>query len=338
MRKLTTLLGLLALVYFGASCSDSPINEFDNTSNLPPLSAANTRMFGQMQRQCATMDVLNAQLQEDPAMRSRMDDIEKTTQKVLANSSINSIGIAPVINIPVVVNVLYRTSQENISLAQIQSQIDVLNEDFGGTNTDLKKTPKPFKPLIGNMKIRFTLVAINRKITDKTEWGYYDAIKKPNKGGIAATDPSRNLNIWVGNIGGGILGYAQFPGGKLATDGIVVGPNFFGRVGYLSSPFDQGRTATHEVGHWLNLYHIWGDDGNACWGSDLVADTPNAASENYGCPSFPSISCSNGPNGDLWMNFMDYTDDACMFMFSAGQTERARAVFAYGGPRYTFIR
>ena len=81
----------------------------------------------------------------------------------------------------------------------------------------------------------------------------------------------------------------------------------------------------------MNLRHIWGDDNGACTGSDLVADTPNQAGENYGCPSFPHVSCSN--SGDMSMNYMDYTDDACMYMFSAGQTTRALAVFAPGGPR-----
>jgi hypothetical protein len=99
---------------------------------------------------------------------------------------------------------------------------------------------------------------------------------------------------------------------------------------YISS-YDLGRSATHEVGHWMNLRHIWGDDGGSCSGSDLVDDTPNQASENYGCPSFPHVSCSN--SGDMSMNYMDYTDDACMYMFSKGQQTRALAVFAAGGPR-----
>lgn len=337
MKKLLTFLGLLALVYFGVSCSDSPVDEFDDASDLPVLSPANTRTFGEL-RYCASMDVLSDQLKEDPSLRSRMDAIEANTQRIIAAKGISA-ALAPgdVITIPVVVNVLYRTTQENISLAQIQSQIDVLNADFSNTNTDLSQTPSAFAGIIGNMKIQFTLAKVNRKSTTKKSWGTTDAIKKTAKGGIAPTDPSKNLNIWVGNIGGGILGYAQFPGGNPATDGVVIGPNYFGKTGYVSAPFNKGRTATHEVGHWMNLRHIWGDDGTGCTGSDLVADTPNAAGPNYGCPTFPKTSCSNGPNGDLWMNYMDYTDDACMFMFSAGQVVRSRAIFASGGPRSTFV-
>ena len=84
----------------------------------------------------------------------------------------------------------------------------------------------------------------------------------------------------------------------------------FGTTGTASAPFDLGRTATHEIGHWLNLLHIWGDDGTGCNGSDEVADTPNQGGPNFGIPTFPQLSCNNGPDGDLFMNYMDYTDDA----------------------------
>ena len=105
----------------------------------------------------------------------------------------------------------------------------------------------------------------------------------------------------------------------------------FGNTGTATAPFNLGRTATHEIGHWLNLRHIWGDDGTGCSGSDFVADTPNAAGPNFGTPTFPHVTCNNGPNGDLFMNYMDYTDDAAMFMFTAGQVDRMQA--ALDGPR-----
>ena len=121
----------------------------------------------------------------------------------------------------------------------------------------------------------------------------------------------------------GILGYAQFPGGPAATDGVVIGYHYFGTMGTAQYPYNKGRTLTHESGHWLDLYHIWGDDGSACWGSDQVDDTPNQGGENYGCPSFPHPSCTNV--SDMYMNYMDYTDDACMNMFSKGQKMRMLA-------------
>jgi hypothetical protein len=130
-------------------------------------------------------------------------------------------------------------------------------------------------------------------------------------------------------MSGGILGYAQFPGGASATDGVVIGYTCFGTTGTAQAPFNKGRTATHEVGHWLNLRHIWGD---AACGSDLVSDTPVHNTSNYGCPSHPrSNSC--GTSAEMFMNYMDYVDDACMQMFSNGQKARMQALFVSGGAR-----
>jgi len=129
----------------------------------------------------------------------------------------------------------------------------------------------------------------------------------------------------VCQLGGGLLGYAQFPGGPDATDGVVILHSAFGTNGTAAAPFNLGRTTTHEIGHWLNLNHIWGDDGTGCSGTDNVADTPNQGGANTGAPSLPHISCSNGPNGDMYMNYMDYVDDRAMVMFSAGQVARMQA-------------
>jgi hypothetical protein len=137
------------------------------------------------------------------------------------------------------------------------------------------------------------------------------------------------MNLWVCALNDA-LGYAQFPGGPSKTDGIVIDYRAFGTKGTASAPFNKGRTATHEVGHYFNLRHIWADTPG-CSGSDLVADTPNCAGPNYGKPRWPKISCSNGPNGDMFMNYMDYVDDAAMFLFTQGQALRMRAVLS--GPR-----
>ncbi len=294
------------------------------------------------QRKCAADEVLQEQLKNDPALKQRMDAIEEFTRQVERNPSAYRL-VGGIIEIPVVVNVLYKTTVQNISLAQIQSQITVLNADFVASNTDYNNTPSGFQSVrSGNTGIRFvidnTTTDIVRKKTNKTSWQLNDAMKKTSQGGIDPTSPTTKLNIWVCNLTGGYLGYAQFPGDAAATDGVVIDNNAFGTTGSATAPFDKGRTATHEVGHWMNLRHIWGDDGTACTGSDLVTDTPNQSNENYGCPSFPQISCSNGSNGDMFMNYMDYTDDACMFMFSAGQKTRMLAVFAVGGPRNSFAQ
>ena len=228
------------------------------------------------------------------------------------------------VTVGVVVNVVYQTSAQNISEAQVKSQIDVLNRDFGAKNPDKAKVPTPWKGLVTDSRIRFKLQGITRTKTTKTSFTYDDAVKKASTGGIAPKDPAKYLNLWVCALGGGLLGYAQFPGGPAATDGVVINYRAFGTSGTAEAPFDRGRTATHEVGHYFNLRHIWGDTED-CSGTDYVPDTPNCGGPNYGTPTFPTVTCNNGPNGDMFMNYMDYVDDAAMFMFTAQQVLRMRA-------------
>ncbi len=332
MKKSLVLFTAGALL-FSISC---------NKSSAPNEDLLNEVEVTASQRKCAADEVLQENLRADPTLRQRMDAIEEFTRQVERNPSAYRL-VGGVIEIPVVVNVLYKTNAQNISLAQIQSQITVLNADFAALNTDYNNTPAAFQSVrSGNIGVRFVIdnltTDIIRKKTNKSSWQLNDGMKKSAQGGINPTSPTTKLNIWVCNLTGGYLGYAQFPGGPSATDGVVIDDNAMGTTGTAAAPFNKGRTATHEVGHWMNLYHIWGDDGTACTGSDLAADTPNQANENYGCPSFPQVSCSNGPNGDMFMNYMDYTDDACMFMFTGDQKTRMLAVFAVGGPRNSFAQ
>lgn len=304
-----------------------------------------TMLAAQAQHKCGSMEHLQMLIDNDPAVVEAREDIERFTENFITNGGAEN--SRAVITIPVVVHVLYNTTAQNISDAQIQSQINVLNADFRKLNTDWSSTPSVFQGLVADAEIQFCLAqrdpngaattGIIRKSTTKTSFSTNDGIKYSSSGGDNAWPSSSYLNIWVGNISGGILGYAQFPGGASATDGVVINYTAFGNTGTAAAPYNLGRTATHEVGHWLNLYHIWGDDGTGCTGSDNVGDTPNQADENYGCPSFPSVSCSNGPNGDMWMNYMDYTDDRCMYMFTAGQKARMQALFASGGSRYSLL-
>lgn len=286
-------------------------------------------------RKCASVEVLNAQIAADPARAQRLSEIERNIEQ---NIELQKAGrlVNGVYEIPVVVNVLYRTTAENISATQIQSQIDVLNADYAGTNADITKVPTTFSGVkAGNCNIRFVLSNVVRKSTTKTSWSTNDAMKKSSTGGIDATSPTTTLNIWVCTLGNGILGYAQFPGGTAATDGVVILNTAFGNTGTAAAPFNKGRTATHEVGHWLNLRHIWGD---ATCGSDLVSDTPLHNTANYGCPAAGHKSTCTGTPIEMWMNYMDYTDDACMYMFSAGQKARMLATFAVGGGRNSFAQ
>jgi len=186
--------------------------------------------------------------------------------------------------------------------------------------------PAAFSGITADVQIEFCLAqrtpaglstnGIVRKSTTVTSFSSNDNVKRTANGGDDAWDATKYLNIWVCNLGGGLLGYAQFPGGAVSTDGVVINHTAFGNTGTATAPYGLGRTATHEVGHWLNLRHIWGD---ASCGSDLVSDTPTQQTSNYGCPTYPRVTCSNGPAGDMFMNYMDYTNDACMYAFTNGQ-------------------
>ena len=285
-------------------------------------------------RICASQEVLERQLKENPELASKMAQIEAFTENAVLdhNRLVNG-----KIQIPVVVNVLYRTAAENLSLTQIQSQIDVLNNDFNALNSDYNQVPTLFSGVKANVGISFVLDQVIRKATTKSSWGTRDAIKKTKQGGLNPTSPTTKLNLWVGTIGGGILGYAQFPGGSSATDGVVIDPLYFGVTSDSSSsyPYNLGRTATHEVGHWLNLRHIWGD---ANCGNDLVSDTPTHDSANFGVPTYPHYSTCTGTPVEMTMNYMDYTDDRGMYMFSLGQKSRMDAIFLSGGPRFSFAQ
>ena len=290
-----------------------------------------------VQRKCGSMEVLEAQLNADPGLRKRMDDVEAFTRRFVADPKNARLSGDQMI-VPVVVNVLYKSAAENISAAQIQSQIDVLNEDYKGTNGDISNVPGLFVPVkAADTKISFELSTVVRKQTSKKSWSTNDAMKKSSQGGIDPTSPATTLNIWVCTLGNGLLGYAQFPGGNAATDGVVILNRAFGsRVkypsGYYVAAYDLGRTASHEVGHYFNLRHIWGD---ANCGNDFIDDTPLHNTANYGCPAPNVKSSCTGTPVMMTMNYMDYTDDACMYMFSAGQKTRMQASFALGGPHAT---
>jgi hypothetical protein len=243
----------------------------------------------------------------------------------------------PVITIPVVVHVIYNGepigSGSNISTAQIQSQIDVLNEDFRRFNSNIYSTPAAFRGISDDALIEFCLAqrdefgnptnGIDRVDGGATVWtnSNFNSIVKP----ITIWNRDLYLNLWTWNGSGA---YAQFPGGAANTDGVVVRFDNFGNIGNVVSPFDLGKTAVHEIGHWLDLRHIWGD-ASGCSTDDLVNDTPlqdmNTA---FGtCPSFPSYteSCSGNYPGTMFYNQMDYSGDACLSMFTFGQTSRIDA-------------
>ena len=317
----------------------------------------------------AILNIANAQhircgtMERDAKMRAAhpemgtLDEFDHLLQEKMAQNLPQTQGTNVIYTIPVIVHVIHDGEAvgtgSNISQAQINSQLDVLNQDYSFTNPDTGNVPAAFRPVAANCEIHFCPAAVDPQgnilaepgidRVDRTSKGftappysstnYIDATIKTN----TSWDPTQYMNVWVLDLGGGLLGYAQFPsnsgltglganGGPANEDGVVIGYPFYGSINIVNTPqlqqgapYNLGRTATHEVGHWIGLRHINGD-GNCQ--SDFVGDTPTQSALNYGCPAFPNVSCTNGPNGDMFMNYMDYVDDACMVMFSRGQKDR----------------
>ncbi|MGI9583717.1 zinc metalloprotease [Chryseobacterium sp. RRHN12] len=328
MKKL--LFGAFMLTVMAACNNDSINNQNENPTDEPVTSA------GLVQRGCASEEIRQEALKKNPELQQRFAALETNTEKFANDLKVGKVLADGTVEIPVVVNVIYKTTAENVSDARIAEQIAVLNADYSGTNSDVNKIPTEFQSVSsGDTKVKFRLVNTVRKSTTKTSWATNDDMKKASKGGIDATNPTNYLNLWVvGKMtsqGRTILGYATFPeSAGLWNDGVVIAAPFFGKTG-ASSPFNLGRTATHEVGHYLNLRHIWGD---ANCGNDLVSDTPTQTTANYGKPSYPLYNtCSGVQRSVMFMNYMDYVDDAAMFMFSAGQKTRMQSVVASSGAR-----
>jgi hypothetical protein len=287
------------------------------------------------------MEVHYRHLESDPGYRGRVMEIERFIARLLSSPAAYRVR-SPIV-IPVVLHVVYNTAAENISVSQIKGQIAVLNKDFRAKNADKSKVPPVWRGLITDSGIEFELAktdpsgrptsGIRRVRAGRPAFGTDDSVKFGATGGDDAWPADRYLNVWVCQISRDILGYAQFPGGDPRTDGVVLQYTAFGTRGRAMAPFNLGRSATHEIGHWLNLRHIWGDDVAplSCQGSGFVVDTPHQSNPNYGKPTFPHVSCNNGPNGDMYMNFMDYVDDDSMHMFTAQQVARMRATLE--GPR-----
>lgn len=256
------------------------------------------------------------------------------------NRSLFRFGPEEVLTIPTVVHVIYSSTAENISEAQVLSQIQALNEDYRRQNADQAFTPRQFKQLSADTGIEFCLANVDPEGNPTTGIHRVSFAGAPftermmNERVKPATiwDPNRYFNIWVCLLANDVLGFATFPVSsgltgvpaqrtRANTDGVVITHQAFGTTGTAVPPFNRGRTATHEVGHWLGLRHIWGD--GPCGVDDFVGDTPEASAPHFGCQTGAS-SC----RGSLAMvqNYMDYSEDACMNLFTRDQKARMRTV------------
>ena len=262
----------------------------------------------------------------------------------ILNGSASTVAVPDVIIIPVVVHIVYNNADQNISNEQVRSQINVLNEDFRKKNKDAAYIPSAFRDLAGDARIEFRLATLDpsgfttngivRTSTSVAGFAQDDKIKSAALGGDDPWNRDQYLNLWVGNLTGGIMGYSSIPGCAAEKDGVVINYRAFGTTPNVMAPFNKGRTTVHEIGHWLGLRHIWGDTD--C-GDDKIDDTPPQAGPTRGCPSGVIATCSSGSAGNMYMNFMDFTNDECTNMFTVGQTYRMRELFNAGGARSALL-
>lgn len=293
------------------------------------------------QKSCTSHPYRQQRLQDNLGLNAELSRIDQFVKQYATDAAVSRVE-ETTIRIPVVVHNLYHFPNEKVTDAEVQSQIRALNECFRRRNADSVKTPSYFRPLAADCNIEFYLAisdnrrratsGIIRKYTPVKSWEADDKMKFSAEMGDDAWDPGSYLNIWVCNLNR-VAGYASVPGDAPARDGVVIGLGAFGTINVFAG-YEMGKTAVHEVAHWLGLKHLWGDQ--YC-GDDGISDTPRQAGFNIECPNVINVTCGNGPYGDMYMNYMDLTSDACMNLFTQGQKAAMRSLFAQGGARHAIL-
>jgi hypothetical protein len=317
-------------------------------------------------KRCGTMEHLELMKQQDPSLEAKMQAEEKKFDDYITTHQTELENNKTAYTMPVVIHIVYSstsTAGGYVGATQVNEQITQTNSDWGGTNgRSMGAFPSTLR---ANSNITLCLAktdpignptsGIDYKQTTVSSWTYDDKVKSSNSGGANAWDPTKYLNIWVCNLGGGLCGYAQFPtSGINSTYGVVIAAPYFGHTG-ASAPYNLGGTVSHEFGHCFNLYHTWGDDNGACTGTDNCNDTPNSGNMNYGniedgslaeqtnsygsstlhttAPKYETDNCTTTSPGVLFQDFMDYTDDkdyACMTPNQVARMQAAVATYLSG--------
>ena len=290
-------------------------------------------------------EYVNRQVREDISLKDKLEQVDVfTRERTNSPGSTQRVnGIPAIITVPVVFHILYHTPDQNIGRATLDRLIAALNRDFNKRNADTTNIPSVFKPYATSMGFEFKIATMDprgvgttgvvRKYTPIDYWMSDDKMKFSESYGDDAWDSKSYLNIWICNMKD-VLGYSTLPGMDPLKDGVVLAIEDILKARGTVPGKNDLRTVVHEVGHWVNLYHIWGE--GYC-GDDKVDDTPKQGSYTPGCPNGTRVTCANGPTGDMYMNFMDFTDDVCMNMFTNGQRKRARILFEAGGPRNSIL-
>ncbi|MES2679307.1 MAG: T9SS type A sorting domain-containing protein [Bacteroidota bacterium] len=317
------------------------------------LSIALSFYFGGLVSQnkfnCLSHELYKDQMKNDPVFKKNQEQLQLETEKFINNQSANKTTSATYI-IPVVFHIIHIGGSGNISAAQVMDQITILNKEFNRQQADTALTPPAFKPLAAPFNVEFRLATldpagnctngINRIYNSLATCSYgWDDVKA-----LSYWPSNRYLNLWIiesmhypGMAGCGGGGYSAFPGGPANKDGIVIRGDLISNIGTSASNSSwgnfKGRYLIHELGHWFNLIHIWGD---ANCGNDLVNDTPPAVTDNGGCATFPhnpNNACGSNANGEMYNNYMDYSVGTCLNMFTTGQVARMTAAVSLNASR-----
>jgi hypothetical protein len=290
-------------------------------------------------RRCGTVERLEEKFNRNPSLKSRFEQQRLEFNKLMSSPRVNALRLeGGIYYIPVVFHIVL-TNPAIVTDAQVRAQLDTLNKAFSGNNGDSVKIPAYFKGLAGKSSIQFCLAqrtpqgqpatGIHRVTTTRSSFSNTtDAVKYASTGGTDAWNSQQYLNVWICTLSNGILGYSSFPDDGIPQEqGVAIDYRTLPGGSYAS--YNTGKTLAHETGHFFNLYHIWGDDNGACTGTDYVDDTPDQANSTTGClTGIRYDNCTRTGNGIMYQNYMDYTADACLVMFTVQQVQRMESALS----------